>query len=240
MPRWLASRSYYRKSGPCRSSPRNGIRRRGEGRESGLCQPKRKPPGHPWRGGGPPVPSVELVSMNLCRWLFCRGAFLRPLDRYPAEPCPRRASTSAGWDESASWRRHRRLPVKLLQRTASAASRDNESFPIDGLVSGIKSQRIDAPNKATDSRPGHRLRTYMDLGHYIRTNSNSERRLSPFEVSALWSTVRANQFPRPVNLAEPNRWFVITVNIPSRARFAIVTPASGLPPNGPCQAPAFL
>src|SRR5215831_6490378 len=75
---------------------------------------------------------------------------------------------------------------------------------------------------------------------YYETNSDSERRLSPFEVSASWSNVRANQFPRPVNLAELSRWFVLTVNIPSRARSAIVPPDSGLPPNGPCQAPAFL
>ena len=67
-----------RKSGCCRSSPRNGMRRRGEGRESGLCQPKRKPPGHPWRGSGPPVPSGGIGQHEpLPRWLFCRGAFLR-------------------------------------------------------------------------------------------------------------------------------------------------------------------
>src|SRR6516165_8580963 len=75
---------------------------------------------------------------------------------------------------------------------------------------------------------------------FYEINSDSERRPCWFEVSAPWSNVRANQFPRPVNLAEPSRWFVLTVNIPSRARFAIVRPDSGLPPNGPCQAPAFL
>ena len=64
--------------------------------------------------------------------------------------------------------------------------------------------------------------------------------LSRFEVSPSWSNARANQFPRPVNRAEPSRCFVVNVNIPSRARFAIVTPDSGLPRNGPCQAPAFL
>ena len=37
-------------------------------------------------------------------------------------------------------------------------------FPIDGLVSGIKSQRIDAPSKVVLA---DRLRTYMDLGYYI-------------------------------------------------------------------------
>ena len=121
----------------------------------------------------------------------------------------------------------RRVDPQLLQRTASAVSRDGHQEPKDRCTKQGRPGRP-APNL-------HGLRLL-----YYETNSDSERRLSPFEVSASWSNVRANQFPRPVNLAEPSRWFVVTVNIPSRARFAIVTPASGLPPNGPCQAPAFL
>jgi hypothetical protein len=52
--------------------------------------------------------------------------------------------------------------------------------------------------------------------------------------------VRANQFPRSVSRAEPVRCCTFSVNIPSRARSAVVIPDIGLPPCGPCQAPSFL
>jgi hypothetical protein len=113
---------------------------------------------------------------------------------------------------------------QLLQRTASAASRDDESFPNRWSPLGHQEPKDRCAKQGRPGRPAPNLHGLRLL--YYETNSDSERRLSPFEVSASWSNVRANQFPRPVNLAEPSRWFVLTVNIPSRARFAIVTPAS--------------
>jgi hypothetical protein len=52
--------------------------------------------------------------------------------------------------------------------------------------------------------------------------------------------VRANQLPRSVRRAEPRRFCTVSVNIPSRARSAVVVADIGLPLCGPCQAPSFL
>ncbi len=65
-------------------------------------------------------------------------------------------------------------------------------------------------------------------------------RLVQFVGLPLDNKVRANQVPRSVSRAEPVRCLVVTVNMPSRARSAVVIPDIGLPPNAPCQAPFFL
>jgi hypothetical protein len=72
------------------------------------------------------------------------------------------------------------------------------------------------------------------------TSIRTKEAPSHFVAVPSQSNVRANQFPRSVSRAEPFRCFVVTVNIPSRARSAVVMPDTGLPPGAPCQAPSFL
>jgi len=83
----------------------------------------------------------------------------------------------------------------------------------------------------------HFNRATAPVVHGARTEVTS---LLQFVGLPLDNKVRANQVPRSVSRAEPVRFLVVTVNMPSRARSAVVIPDIGLPPNAPCQAPFFL
>ena len=73
--------------------------------------------------------------------------------------------------------------------------------------------------------PRYRASIYRQRGDYSRT-------CTPFAVS---TSVRANHWPRSVSRAELFRRFVITENMPSRARSATVTPEICLPSGAPHQ-----
>ena len=66
---------------------------------------------------------------------------------------------------------------------------------------------------------------HTERGDYFRTGSSFAASIS----------VRANHWPRSVSRAEPCRRFMITENMPSRARSATVTPEMCLPSSVPHQ-----
>ena len=87
-----------------------------------------------------------------------------------------RDSTASAFVRSCATRR----PVKLLQRTASAASRDNKSFPNRWSRLGHQEPKDRCTKQGRPGRPAPNLHGLRSL--YYETNSDSERRLSPFEV----------------------------------------------------------
>jgi hypothetical protein len=72
---------------------------------------------------------------------------------------------------------------------------------------------------------------------YCEGRSDYSRTCTSFGASI---NVRANHWPRSVNRTEPCRRFVITENMPSRARSATVTPEMRLPSGAPDQQPLRL
>lgn len=72
---------------------------------------------------------------------------------------------------------------------------------------------------------------------YCEGRSDYSRTCTSFAASI---SVRANHWPRSVNRTEPCRRFVITENMPSRARSATVTPEMCLPSGAPHQQPLRL
>ena len=66
---------------------------------------------------------------------------------------------------------------------------------------------------------------HAERGDYFRTGASFAASIS----------VRANHWPRSVSRAEPCRRFMITENMPSRARSATVTPEMCLPSGVPHQ-----
>ena len=73
-----------------------------------------------------------------------------------------------------------RRVVKLLQRTASADSRDDESFPNRWSRLVHQEPKDRCTKQGRPGRPAPNLHGLRSL--YYETNSDSERRLSSFEV----------------------------------------------------------